>query len=467
VKDIPPATATDLKITQPAVYFGEETSDYVIVGTGQPEFDYPLGDKNAVTKYAGRAGVPLGGLLRRALFSLRFGSAKILLSEYIGPRSRILFHRRIRERVGKLAPWLALDRDPYPAVVDGRIVWILDGYTQSSHYPYSQPVGGRVNYLRNPVKVTVDAYDGTVRLYAFGAAEPVLAAWRRVFPGLVQDEAALPPGVKAHLRYPEDLFTIQAEVYRTYHMEDPQVFYNKEDQWARPGEASGRPMRPFHVIMRAPDADRPEFLLMLPFTPRNKDNMIAWMGARSDAPHYGERVVYALPKQRLILGPEQVSARINQDPVISQQLALWNQRGSSVLFGNLLVLPIRQSILYVQPLYLQAEQTAMPALTRVIVLFGDRLAMEPDLDTALSRVFGGRVETLTAGPAAPSAGPASAAGPSAAAPTDWSAARDLYRRALEAQRAGDWAGYGRHIEELGRLIERLGGSARPRETAAR
>lgn len=454
IKDIPPATETDLHIRQPAIYFGHETKDYVIARTALPEFDYPVGDKNAVKSYDGKAGVPIGGLLRRALFAVRFGSAKILLSEYIRPDSRVLFARTLKERIGRLAPWLTLDQDPYPAIVDGRIVWILDGYTHSSRYPYSQPLAGGLNYIRNPVKITVDAYDGTTTLYAIDEEEPILATWRQIFPGLVVDGSTMPEGVRAHLRYPEDLFRVQAEAYKVYHMRDPQVFYNKEDQWAVPGEVGQRGrMTPFYVLMRLPGAASEEFMLMLPFTPRNKDNMIGWMAAKCDPQDYGQRVVFTFPKQKLILGPEQVSARINQDPTVSQQLTLWNQRGSSVLFGNMLVLPIKDSIVYIQPLYLQAEQTAMPALTRVIVVSAERVAMEPDLASALFKVFG------AARPAPPPAGagaaPTAVSEAGRAAPTGWSQAQELYQKALDAQRAGDWSGYGRHIQELGHLIDQM------------
>jgi hypothetical protein len=262
----------------------------------------------------------------------------------------------------------------------------------------------------------------------------------------------MPEQVRAHLRYPEDLFRIQAEIYKVYHMLDPQVFYNKEDQWAIPGEASQRGgMRPFYVLMRLPGTTEAEFLLMQPFTPRNKDNMIGWMAARCDPKGYGERIVFTFPKQKLVLGPEQVSARINQDPVVSQQLTLWNQRGSSVLFGNMLVLPIKDSVVYIQPMYLQAEQTAMPALTRVIVVSADRVAMEPDLGTALAKVFG---SSAPRAPVPDAAAPLPAAGKRPALSV-WDQARDLYQKALDAQKAGDWAGYGRNIQELGKLVEQM------------
>jgi uncharacterized membrane protein (UPF0182 family) len=322
-------------------------------------------------------------------------------------------------------------------------VWVADCYTVSDRYPASQRYGG-VNYLRNSVKVTIDAYDGTTTLYAYDPDDPLLKAWNAVFPGLLTDASEMPTGIAEHLRYPADLFALQAEVYKTYHMLDPKVFYNKEDQWALPGEGTdgtGVAMDPFYVLMDLPQESDEDFMLMLPFTPRTKANMIGWMAAKSDPDSYGERVVYTFPKQRLVLGPEQVEARVNQDPVISQQLTLWTQRGSGVLWGNLLVIPIEDSIVYIQPLYLQAEQTAMPQLTRVVVAYGDRVAMEPDLPTALAAVFG-------------SAPPSASDGDT---PVDPAAARDLFDRAIEAQKAGDWAAYGRYIEELGTILDRLVG----------
>ncbi|MFA5844224.1 MAG: UPF0182 family protein [Coriobacteriia bacterium] len=458
VRDIPPTTTTDLHVTQPAIYFGEEEGEYAIAPTGIKEFDYPLGDRNANASYAGKAGIPIGGLSRRIAFALRFGAPQLLFSSYVTPESKVLLRRALTERVGALAPWLALDSDPYASVVDGHVVWILDGYTTSSYYPYSQRTGGDVNYIRNSVKVTVDAFDGTTTLYAFDEKDPVLRAWRAVFPTLFADAAKMPAGVRAHLRYPEDLFRVQAEIYKTYHMRDPQVFYNKEDSWAIPGENSADgAMAPFYVLMRLPGESDETFMLMLPFTPRNKDNMIGWMAAKADPSDYGRRVVYTFPKQKLVLGPEQVSARINQDPVISQQLTLWNQRGSSVLFGNMLVLPMDQSLLFIQPLYLQAEKTAMPELTRVLVVFADRVAMEPDLATALAKVFG----TAPAGTELSSGGQtAGNASTGTATPAgDLATARSLYEKALAAQRSGDWAAYGRYIEELGRVLSKMTGSA--------
>ncbi|MCE5203930.1 MAG: UPF0182 family protein [Actinomycetia bacterium] len=447
VKDIPPVATTDLTIERPGVYFGEMTTDYAVAHTDIEEFDYPVGEQNAGTSYTGKTGVPVGGFFRRAAFALRFSSPQFLLSSYITPDSKVLFHRSLTERINALAPWLRLDNDPYVAIVDGRLVWIMDAYTYSDRYPYSERIDG-LNYIRNSVKITVDAYDGTTTLYAIDPEDPLLATWRAVFPGLVMDASAMPEEVRAHLRYPEDYFRIQAEVYKTYHMQDVRVFYNKEDQWALPGEGSqgAAGMAPFYVLMRLPQEPAEDFMMMLPFTPRNKDNMIGWMAASSDPDRYGKRIVYTFPKQKLVLGPDQVSARINQDPAISQQLTLWNQRGSGVLFGNMLVIPIKDSIVYIQPLYLQAEQTAMPQLTRVVVAYGDSVVMQPDLARALTAVFGD----------SPPAGAETTPGqPSVTA----ARALELYSKALEAQRAGDWAAYGRYIEELGGVLESLSGAS--------
>lgn len=442
VRDIPPTGSTDLKVERPAVYYGELTTNYVVAATQIKEFDYPVGDQNATTSYTGKTGVAIGSFARRAAFALRFSAPQMLFSSYITPDSKVLFRRSLTERIGALAPWLTLDRDPYATIIDGKLVWIIDAYTTSDRYPYSERIGG-VNYMRNSVKITIDAYDGTVTMYAFDPADPLLAAYRKVFPGLIVDASKMPEGVRAHLRYPEDLFRVQAEVYKTYHMLDPLVFYNKEDQWALPGEGDNAPMDPFYVLMKLPQEPAEDFMLMLPFTPRNKDNMIGWMSASSDPANYGRRVVYTFPKQKLVLGPQQVSARVNQDPIISQQLTLWNQRGSGVLFGNMLVIPIQDSIVYIQPLYLQAEQTAMPQLTRVIVAYGDSVAMQPDLTSALAAVFGAAPAGGTGGETALTVG----------------AARDLYLKAIEAQKAGDWAAYGKAIDELGKALEQLSGSS--------
>ncbi len=447
LRDIPPqASDESIAVKRPQIYYGEGDGGYVVVGTGIDEFDYPVGDQNATTRYDGAAGVAVGGIVRRAAFALRFGSWQFLFSDYIEPESRVLFARQLRDRVGRVAPWLGLDKDPYPIVVDGRIIWVMDGYTISARYPYSEPMGGSggVNYIRNSVKVTVDAYDGTVTLYA-SDDDPIRDAWSRVFPGLISPGEQMPKGVREHLRYPEDLFRVQAEVYKNYHMLDPQVFYNKEDTWSFPGEGTDNQMEPYYVLMRLPGDREDDFLMMMPFTPRTRDNMIGWLAARSDPGAYGERIALKFPKQRLVLGPQQISAQVNQDPVISPQITLWGQAGSEVIFGNMLVIPLEDSVVFVQPLFLQAQETAIPELTRVIVAYGDHVVMEETLEEGLLAIFGaeereGSGETTASPPAA-----------------DASVANDLFRRAVEAQKRGDWAEYGRLIGELGRILEALAG----------
>ncbi len=450
VRDVPPVTVAGPQVKVPGIYFGETEDEYVVVNTGIEEFDYPVEDRNATTRYEGRSGVSVGGLARRIAFALRFGSLDLLLSQYITPDSRVLYMRSLRQRMDALAPWLALDDDPYPVVVDGKILWVIDGYTYSDRYPYSQTTGEGLSYLRNAVKTVIDAYDGTVTLYAFDPDDPILATWREIFPELVVGIEQCPQEVVEHFRYPEDLFRIQARVYENYHMLDPQTFYNKEDSWAIPRSGDGV-MEPYYVLLRLPGEEELSFLMMQPFTPRNKDNMIAWMAAKSGPRDYGQRIVYNFPKQRLILGPAQVEAAINQDSVISPQLSLWNQRGSQVRFGNLLVIPLKDAVVYVRPLYLQAEQTAIPELTRVLVLYADQVVMAEDLRSALVAVFGEAHEAAGSGEPTPTP----------AAPTDDAVkegaarAQEIYEQAIAAQRRGDWATYGRLLEELGDLLGQL------------
>ena len=447
IGDIPPRTTTDLKTDQPRLYYGEATTDYVIVDTGIKEFDYPMGEKNAEYEYKGNGGVPIGSIFSRLAWALDLSSTQVLFSEYVKPQSRVLLRRDLTTRLQALAPWLTYEKDPYPVLVGGRITWIVDAYTTSSDFPYSEGMpGSDVNYLRNSVKVTVDAFDGTTHFYAFDESDPILKAWRSVFPTLVESGSTIPQPIRDHFRYPEGLFTAQAEVYRTYHMTDPRVFYNKEDQWELPGERQGKPMQPFFVLMKLPGSSAEHFYIMQPYTPRNRDNMIGWVAANSDPDHYGERTVFLFPKERVVLGPEQVTAQINQDSVISPQLSLWGQRGSRVIFGNMLVVPIKDAIVYIQPLYLQAEQTAIPELTRVVVVYADKVEMEKTLEAALLKVFGESTPTTSS-----SGGTAGGVG----GVVDPGAARQLYLDALAAQRRGDWATYGAKIDQLGKLLDRL------------
>jgi uncharacterized membrane protein (UPF0182 family) len=462
IGDVPPKTTTDLQTKQPRIYYGEATTDYVVVDTGIKEFDYPLGEKNAYYEYKGSGGVAIGSLARRVAWALHLGSSQILFSEYVKPASRVLLRRDLKSRLEALAPWLQYEDDPYPVLVDGRIKWVVDAYTNSQWFPYSEGIPGaaQTKYLRNSVKVVVDAFDGSTTFYAFDSEDPVLKAWREVFPSLVVDGSKIPTAIRDHFRYPQGLFMAQAEVYRTYHMTDPRVFYNKEDQWEIPGERQGKRMEPFFVLMKLPGKKDVGFYIMSPYTPRNRDNMIGWVAANSDPENYGERTVYLFPKERVVLGPEQVSAQINQDALISPQLSLWNQRGSSAIFGNMLVVPIKDSIVYIQPLYLQAEQTAIPELTRVIVVYADRVEMENTLEAALLKVFGQQSAgngSAVGGVSSDQSGGALGSAGSGQGGTDVAAAQKLYLEAIAAQRKGDWATYGSKVEQLGAILSKLAG----------
>ncbi len=442
LKDIPPSVVSDLAIVQPQIYFGEHTDRYVITNTHVQELDYPRGDENVYTTYQGRGGIRLTRL-RRLAFAYRFADTRLLLSSDISPQSRLLFARDLPTRVRRIAPFLAYDQDPYLVLVGGRLKWILDAYTTTDRYPYATPVSG-INYIRNSVKVVMDAYDGTVDFYLVDPTDPLASSFAGIFPELFQPATAMPPEIVPHLRYPVDLFQIQAQVYATFHMRDPRVFYNREDAWVIPTELFGNEtvrVEPYYVTMRLSSA-QPEFILILPFAPANRDNMIAWMAGRNDAPHYGEVVVYRFPKDRLAFGPMQVESRINQDPVISQQLTLWNQEGSRVIRGNLLVIPMENALMYVEPLFLQAERSQLPELKRVIAASGPRIVMEETLDSAISRLLGPRPE---APPAAPSSTIADLIREAAAA----------YRRAQQLLQQGDLGGYAREIDHLGEILQRL------------
>jgi uncharacterized protein len=437
IKDIPPVASTDLRISRPQLYFSELGTDYVFVKTRAKEFDYPAGDQNVYTTYEGQGGIPLHSFWRKALFAAHLKDLKLLLSNDLAAESRVLLYRTIRERVQRIAPIFRYDDDPYMVIsTAGRIVWLLDGYTVSDWFPYSTPTRALGNYVRNAVKVTVDAYDGTVRFYIADPADPLIRTTARIFPGLLQPLQAMPADLRAHIRYPEGLFRIQAGMYAIYHMRDTQVFYNKEDLWSIPvvhGARGDRSMEPYYLILRLPGEPKEEFVLLIPFNPSKKDNLSAWLAARSDPPHYGKLVVYNFPKQKLIYGPRQIEARIDQDSFISQQLSLWNQRGSQVIRGNLLVIPIERSLVYVEPLYIAAEKGQLPELKRVIVGFGDRIAMEETLEGALARVFGGSLPP--AGTAAAPRVPEGAEG-SVKALLD-AAASALTRASEELRRVGE------------------------------
>jgi uncharacterized protein len=459
VKDIPPASVEAFPaITRPEIYYGEIANEYVLVRTRSQELDYPRGDQNVYARYQGRGGIAITSWLRRLAFAARFGEPKIVLSDDLTLESRILMYRMVSERVQRIAPFFHYDRDPYLVVTDdGRLVWMLDGYTTTDRYPYADPVRGIGNYVRNSVKVTVDAYHGSVRFYVADPGDPLVQVFGGAFPGLLTPLDQMPADLQRHIRYPEDFFAIQARKYATYHVRDPQVFYNREDMWAIPRrtvEGRERDMEPYYTIMRLPGESAEEFILLTLFNPSRRDNMIGWLAARSDPPSYGRLVAYNFPKQKLVYGPRQIDARIDQDPVISQQLSLWNQRGSTVIRGSLLAIPIEQSLIYVQPLYLAAsEQGALPELRRVIVAYGNQIAMEPTLEQSLARIFGGRVAPVTtpSTATAPGAGPA----PTAAERAIAQRALDTYHRSLDALRRGDWAAYGAEQKRLEETLREL------------
>ncbi len=457
VKDIPAVSLADIKVNRPEIYYGELSNDYVIVKTKVPEFSYPTATGNVNTTYAGKGGVPLDSLLRKALFAGRFKTEKILLSSDITPQSRILYNRNIRERVSAIAPFLNFDSDPY-MVVDqqGKLKWIIDAYTFSDRLPYSRPVKGGGNYLRNSVKAVVDAYDGTVTYYVSDPNDVMVKVYSRVFPGLFQPIGAMPADLRKHVRYSHQYLQVQAALYAAYHMTDPKVFYNKENLWQVPALGE-KPMEPYYTIMKLPGEKTEEYILLLPFTPSNRDNLAAWLTARCDGENYGKIRAYTFPRDRLIYGPKQIDARINQDSFISQQLTLWSQRGSEVIRGSLLVIPIEKSLLYVQPLFLAADKAGLPELKRVIVAFGDQVVMEENLEIALQRLFGAGKGVSAASAAAASIG-SGAAGAAAAGQPDSALAKeamDIYQRAMNLQRQGDWAGYGEQLRKLEQVLKRM------------
>ena len=454
IKNIPPVSQTDLTITQPAIYYGELTQDYIYTGMDTFEFDYPRGDENAFIKYDGLGGVPLNNWWRRLVYAYDRASLKILISSYFTTDSRIHYYRQITERVRHVAPFLKYDNDPYMVIVNGRLKWIIDAYTTSDRYPYAEAVAHEqktelitdknTNYVRNPVKIVVDAKDGTMEFYVVDETEPVLATYRKMLPDLFKSTASIPPEIQAHFRYPQDLFEIQAKMYLSYHMEDPQVFYNREDDWRFATElynGEQQEVEPDYLIMKLPGETTEEFVLILPFTPVNRDNMIAWMAARSDGNNYGKLSLYEFPKQELIYGSFQIEARIDQNPVIAEQITLWSQRGSKVIRGDILVIPIDGSILYVQPLYLRAAKGELPELTRVIVAYDKEIVMTPSLEQSLAAVFDRIPPGLT----------------DSNLPTINSdrSALEIYQQAQEALQRGNWVEYGRYQQQLQDILRQL------------
>jgi uncharacterized protein len=482
IKDLPPVSTIGVTITRPQIYFGEQSNDFVLAPSNQREFDYPAGEGDAAvySAYDGRGGVPVGSFARRLLYALHFGSFNILLSRDVTARTRILYNRSIADRVRRALPFLLFDRDPYMVVTtDGRLKWMADGYTSTDRYPYSQPVGGGIDYMRNSVKVVVDAYDGDVTAYVAAPADPIVRTLAKIYPGLLHPMSAMPADLRAHLRYPEELFRVQTVLYATYHMVNPETFYHREDQWQVPGapavsQSSASEQAPGggriagesflrHMVMRLPGSQTSEYILMRPFTPRQKDNLAAWMVARNDGAEYGKLAVYQFPRQSLVFGPNQIANRINQDTDVSRQISLWDQRGSEVLRGELLVIPIEGSLLYVQPLYLRAQGGRIPELKRVIVAQEGEVAMAETLDAALRALFGkanvATTETVAADSAEreqPSATDSVVARGATGSTAELARqANEHYERARAAQRTDDWATYGAEMRRLGEVLQRL------------
>jgi uncharacterized membrane protein (UPF0182 family) len=485
LENVPAESNFGLKVSKPSVYYGQSMPGYRIVDTDIKEFDYPKGNNNVYTSYAGTGGIPLDSLWKRLLFAWNKADINILMTSYLKPESRIQIHRDVRERVAEVAPFLRLDNDPYPVLSEGKLYWIQDAYTGSSYFPYSNPqftdqynasslgrdaLGPRfaetgagaavaapvldgLNYVRNSVKVVVDMYDGDVSFYVMDPKDPILAVYRRAFPGVFKNLDQLSPDLKAHLRYPEDIFGVQANQYRTFHMTDPQVFYNREDLWASPIETYAgemQRMQPYYILAKLPGSSQLEYMLMTPFTPHNRGNMISWMAARSDFPEYGKMLFYELPKDKLIYGPNQIEARINQNTTISQQLTLWNQNGSRVIRGKQIVTPIENSFLYVVPLYLTAAATNFPQLKRVIAIAGDRVVMEPTLDEALAALFGTHPPQAAGSGAEPTTVGATPVAESAG--SGWGQARTEFGEAEQAVGKGDWAKFGDAMDKLKTLL---------------
>ena len=493
VKGIPPTFEPDMRIDRPEIYFGERTEDYILIRTKEKEFDYGKGDNNVFTIYQGEGGVPIGSFMRRLLFAIEFMDLQIFFTTSLEPESRIMFNRRIRNRLNIIAPFLQYDSDPYIVVSNGKLFWIMDAYITSEMYPYSSRslmpgTKKYINYIRNSVKVTVDAYNGKVSFYALDDKDPILKTYKAIFPHLFKPFDSMPDDLKKHIRYPKDLFKIQIGTYTKYHMEDVQVFYNQEDLWQVPDELYGDTrieMDPYYIIIKLPDEEKEEFFLMQPLTSYKKDNMYAWIAARCDQSDYGNLLVYKLPKGTLVYGPMQIEARIDQQTEISRELSLWGQRGSRVIRGNLLAIPIGDTFIYVEPVYLEAKQeeteiqpvaqtrprglfsrpqqattgpaarrdrtkaaASLPELKRVIVAFGDRLVMEENLDMALEAIFGEKITTEQL--ASPVELPVQVTGEDLSGPA--AMALEHYKKAKDYLKQGNWAGYGSELDKLEKIL---------------
>ena len=460
IGNIPPVSAVEeIQIDRPEIYFGELSNDYIIVGTNEKEFDYPDGDSNKYTTYEGDAGIKMN-FLNRVLFSIREGSLKMFTSSNIDSSSRIIINRNVMNRVRTIMPYLSYEDDPYMVTVDGKLYWMVDAYTLSSYYPYSEPYGeGSVNYIRNSVKVVVDAYNGDVNFYIVDENDPIAATFAKIYPTLFKSFDQMPESLKAHIRYPNNLFQIQASVYGKYHMEDVNVFYQKEDVWDIASEIYGmekQQMKPNYYIAKLPGEDKAEFFNSLPFTPKSKQNMTALMVARNDGDNYGQLVLYQFPKSRTIYGPEQIEAQIDQNTEISKEFSLWNSSGTKYRRGNMFIIPINTSILYLEPVYLEAQNSSIPEVKRIIMAYDDEIAYEETLAECLVSLFGDGAEDGVSGQGTGEPSDDGQQSSGEMSQTELiAAAAAAYENATEAQKKGDWAGYGKYMDELEKYLNKL------------
>lgn len=452
IKNLPPESTNNLDVSQPSVYYGEHPTGYRVVNTKIRELDYPKGDNNVYTHYNGTGGIEVSNIWRRLLLAWDQGDINLLLSNYITDKSRFQMWRSVHKRVQEIAPFLTIEDDPYLVLNKGKLYWIQDAYTTSNNYPYSEPYGYDFNYIRNSVKIVVDAYSGSVTFYAVDTKDPVLEVYEEAFPKVFKPISEMPDSLRQHIRYPEFYFKVQMAQYNTYHMTNPQVFYNNEDLWTRPLEKYGGQsliMEPYYILAKLPDENRLQYMLISPLTPNKRDNMIAWMAGKSDAPDYGDLLVYQLPKERLIYGPNQIESQIDQNTKISQQLSLWDQRGSQVIRGNLMVIPIRNSFIYVEPVFLIAEGLQIPQLQRVIVAYGDKISMEPTLKQCIDDIFG-------SGATAPeTTQPVKQTVPTIMQIPQLRLVRSTWQQAQQALKQGDWETFGTKMKQLDGLMKSL------------
>ena len=469
IGNIPPISEVEeIEITRPEVYFGELSNDYIIVNTDEEEFDYPQGNSNAYTKYEGEAGIKMN-LLNRVLFAIRYGDVQTLVSSNIDGESRIIINRNVMQRIQTIMPYLAYENDPYMVTVDGKLYWMVDAYTTSSYYPYAEPFNGVHNYIRNSIKVVVDAYNGDVSFYIVDETDPIAETFAAIYPTLFKTADQMPEGLKSHIRYPNYLLTVQASVYARYHMEDVNVFYQNEDQWEIAYEVYGTErvqQQPNYYIAKLPDGEKAEFFNSIAFTPKSKMNMTALMVARNDGDAYGELVLFQFPKSKTVYGPEQVEAQIDQNTEISKEFSLWSSSGTSYRRGNMFVIPINTSILYVEPVYLEATNSSIPEVKRIIMAYDDKIAYEETVAECLVSLFGQKAEDgigddgrgTGEGTGGESTGGEGQGGQTSEALTQTELiqkAVEAFENAEAAQKDGDWAGYGEYLEELENYLNQL------------